>query len=149
MKFCKTVLALFLGYVSISQVNAEALTPPLKARINSEVFKNVIHRRDQELLKIFSKMSLIPAHGEEAEGEFRLDNLRASITAKDGIVYDDFDFELHVEKDYFGAESSELQYSGTGSVEGKEFTFKGPIEMFKLRYALKDEYNAKLGFDQL
>jgi hypothetical protein len=37
MKFYKTVLSLFLGYVSISQVAGD-LTPPLKARINSEVF---------------------------------------------------------------------------------------------------------------
>jgi len=62
-------------------------------------------------------MSLTPAHGETA-GENRLDNLRASLKVRDGIVHDDFDFDLHVEKDYFGAETSELQYEGTGSVDG-------------------------------
>lgn len=46
MKYYKAILSLFLGYVSISQVDANALTPPLKARVNAEVFKNVIHRRD-------------------------------------------------------------------------------------------------------
>jgi hypothetical protein len=107
MKYYKAILSLFLGYVSISQVSADVLTPPLKARINSELFKNTIHRRDQELLNVFSKMSLTPSHGEVA-GETRLENLRASLIARDGINHADFDFDLHVEKDYFGAESSEL-----------------------------------------
>jgi hypothetical protein len=62
----------------------------------------VIHRRDQELLKVFSKLSLTSGHGEVA-GETRLENLRASIVTQDGINFDDFDFELHQEKDYFGA----------------------------------------------
>ena len=142
MKFYKTILSLFLGYVSISQVDAGELTPPLKMRLNSEVFKNVIHRRDQELLKNFDRMSLVPSHGEEAATKHSLSNLRASILVRDGVSHDDFDFDLHVEKDYFGAESSELQYEGTGTADGKEFTFKGPIDMLKLKYALKDEFNA-------
>ena len=142
MKFYKTILSLLLGYVSISQVNAGELTPPLKLRLNSEVFKNVIHRRDQELLKIFNRMSLVPSHGEQASEKHTLSNLRASILVRDGISHDDFDFDLHVQKDYFGAQSSELQYEGTGTAAGKEFTFKGPIDMLRLKYALKDEFNS-------
>jgi hypothetical protein len=40
-------------------------------------------------------MSLTPGHGEEAS-ETRLENLRASLVVKDGIVHDDFDFDLHI-----------------------------------------------------
>jgi len=106
MKY-STILSLFLGYVSITQISADVATPPLKTRINSEVFKRVIHRRDQEMLKVFADMSLVPGHGEPVT-ENRLSDLRASLTARDGIAHDDLDFELHVENDYFGAESSEL-----------------------------------------
>jgi hypothetical protein len=141
-----TILSLFLGYVSITQVSAEPATPPLKARINSEVFKRVIHKRDQEMLKVFADMSLTPGHG-EAVTENRLGDLRASLTARDGIAHEDLDFELHVESDYFGAESSELQYEGTGTVGGEAFSFKGPVELLKLQYALGDTYNADLGFE--
>jgi hypothetical protein len=112
-----TILSLFLGYVSIAQVAADVATPPLKTRINSEVLFRVIHRRDQEMLKVFADMSLAPGHGESVT-ENRLGDLRASLTARDGINHDDLDFELHVEQDYFGAESSELQYEGTGTVDG-------------------------------
>jgi hypothetical protein len=40
-------------------------------------------------------MSLTPAHGEEAGGT-RLEDLRASLKVKDGVVHDDFDFDLHI-----------------------------------------------------
>lgn len=53
-------------------------------------------------------MSLTPGHGEVAQEENRLDNLRASINVRDGMNHDDLDFDLHLEKEYFGAESSEL-----------------------------------------
>ena len=109
MNYYKTIISLFLGYVSISQVSAEALTPPLKARFNSEVFKKVINRRDQEMLKVFNDMPLNLGHGEEvtAAGS-RLSGLRASLTARDGINHDDLDFDIHLEKEFFGAQSSEL-----------------------------------------
>ena len=148
MKFYKTILSLFLGYVSISQVSAESLTPPLKLRINSEVLRNVIHRRDQELLRMLTDISLTPGSGEEAS-QNRLDDLKASIVVQDGIKHDDFDLDLHMDKDYFGAETSQLQYKGSGSLFGKEFTFSGPVELMKLKYALKDKHNPQLGFDQL
>jgi hypothetical protein len=90
----------------------------------------------------------MPTPGEDAD-ENSLENLSASLTVKDGIKHDDFDFELHVEKEYFGAESTELQYEGSGSAGGKDFTFKGPVDLFRLKYALKDKFNDKLGFDQL
>ena len=63
MNYYKAVLSLFLGYVSISQVSADLAKAPLKARVNSEMFERVFHKRDQELLRIFSDMRLTPGHG--------------------------------------------------------------------------------------
>lgn len=69
------------------------------------------------MLNVFKNMSLTPGHGEESN-ENRLENLRVSIVPKDGINFDDLDFDLHIEKNNFGAESTELQYKGSGTVDG-------------------------------
>ena len=102
MNYYKTVLSLFLGYVSVAEVSAELAKAPFKARLNHEVFASVFHKRDQEILRVFSDLSLTPGHGEEV-AENRLSGLSASIKAKDGLKHEDLDFELHLEKDFFGA----------------------------------------------
>ena len=63
------------------------------------------------------------------------------IAAADGDVaagdtVEDFDFDLHLEADYMGAESSKLVYEGAGKYNGADFTFSGPISMLKLQYGL-------------
>ena len=58
--------------------------------------------------------------------------MSASLKPKVGIQLDDLDLELHLEKEYLGAQSVELQYEGKGKYDDKEFTFKGPVDMFKL-----------------
>ena len=97
-----TVLSLFLGYVSVSQVAAGSTTPPLKARLNAEVFEKVFHKRDQEILKVFKDIKLTPGHGEVVQAT-RLGKMSASLVPKDGVNFDDLDFELHLQKEYFGA----------------------------------------------
>jgi len=76
-------------------------------------------------------MRLTPGHGEEVTAS-KLTGMSASLKPKDGIAHDDLDLELHLEKDFFGAQSAELQYEGTGKYDDKDFTFKGPVDMFKL-----------------
>jgi hypothetical protein len=142
-----TVLSLFLGYVSVSQVAAGTATPPVRARLNAEVFERVFHKRDQEILKVFSNMKLTPGHGEAVKAN-RLENLSASLAPKDGVNFDDLDFELHLQKDFFGAQSSELQYQGTGEVAGAKFSFSGPVDMFRLKYTMSRKFSEQLNFEQ-
>ena len=109
----------------------------------------MFHKRDQEVLRLFRDVSLTPDHGEVVPSNNRVSGLSASVKAKDGIKHDDLDFELHLEKEFFGAQSKELQYEGSGQADGEDFTFKGPVDLMKLQYSLTDQLNEELNFDQL
>ena len=54
--------------------------------------------RDQEIFKLFKDV-------EQTEGLQHLSQLKYSILPKDEINFDDFDFNLKISKEYFGAES--------------------------------------------
>ena len=41
-----------------------------------------------------------------------------------------------------------MKYVGKGVYNGSEFTFSGPINMFKISYGLDSHHNADAGFDQ-
>jgi hypothetical protein len=57
----------------------------------------------------------------------------ASIEPKDGVNKDDLDFDLHLQKDYLGVQSTQLLYRGKGKlVNDTIFKFSGPINMMKL-----------------
>jgi len=62
---------------------------------------------------------------------------------------DDFDFDLHLESDYLGGETKDLVIEGSGVHSDGAFTFKGPVSLVKLRFALENKQNAEMGFDQL
>lgn len=118
----------FNGF-QITGVSAEAVQSPLRARFNKDVLTNLVHKRDQEILGVFKDKDI----SNDASG-FPL--LRASIVPKAGIEHDDFDFDLHISKEYLGFESDKLQYKGSGVFDGKAFEFSGPIVLMKLRLEL-------------
>ncbi len=63
---------------------------------------------------------------------------------------DDMDFELHLKKDYMGAETTEIMYEGSGRLNDEtDFTFKGPVKLWKLKYILKDEYQEEFKIDTM
>jgi len=80
------------------------------------------------------------------EGDAKFADVTASVLPADGASEADFDFDLHVEKDYLGAESSKLAYEGKGTYDGVAFTFSGPVAMLKLQYALGDKWNSEMNF---
>lgn len=54
-------------------------------------------------------------------------NLEASIVPQAGELKD-FDFDLNLsDPTDIGAESTKLQYTGSGQFDGADFTFSGPI----------------------
>jgi hypothetical protein len=66
---------------------------------------------------------------------------------KDGIDFDDFDFNLKISKEYFGAESSDVQVTGSAKLlTGEDISFKAPVKLVKLRYELGEKYNHELKF---
>jgi hypothetical protein len=63
-----------------------------------------------------------------------------------GIDVADFDFDLHVEADYLGAETDKLTYEGSGKFNGEEFKFSGPVSLFKLQYKLGEKFNTDMNY---
>ena len=80
-------------------------------------------------------------------GNDKFTDLSASIIPATEIKFDDFDFDLHLEKDYMGAESNKLIYQGSGKYDGADFTFSGPVDMLKLQYGLGKKFNAEMKYD--
>lgn len=60
----------------------------------------------------------------------------------------DFDFQLNLsDQNDIGAESSKLQFSGKGQHDGVDFTFSGPISLFKVQYELSIKENLDLKYN--
>ena len=80
----------------------------------------------------------------ESDGKFG--DVTMSVVPANGASLEDFDFDLHVEAEYLGAETSKLAYEGKGTYDGVAFTFSGPVTEFKLQYALGEKWNAEMNF---
>jgi hypothetical protein len=140
----KTLLALVYGIVVLptSTVEAAPAQAPIQARVNLPLLNSIFHKRDQVVLNVLKEMSLV---SEDVTGT-KFDDVVASVVPKKGVAADSFDFDLHVEEDYLGAESKELTFEGKGSYGGAAFTFSGPVALLKLQYALGEKWNAEMSF---
>ena len=98
----KTFLALTLGVVMVTRIEAAPTQAPLQGRINTELISTVFHKRDQEILNVLKNMQIA--------GDSKFTDVTATIVPISSIKFADFDFDLHMEKDYMGAESSKLVY---------------------------------------
>lgn len=135
----KTLLALTLGVVMVTRIEAAPVQSPFQGRINTDLLRTVFHKRDQEVLNVVKDMKFI------SNAQFT--DVTASIIPAKDINFDDFDFDLHLQKDYMGAESKKLVYEGAGKYNGADFTFSGPVNMLKLQYGLGKKYNAEMKYD--
>ena len=143
MKFI-TLYALVYGLAGLTRVDAKAVQNPVRARVNTEVIAQIFHKRDQEAVNVFQDQDLMTEGEESAFSE-----LTASIKPVDTIPFDDFDFDLHIEKEYMGAESDKLVYHGAGKKGESAFTFSGPIPLLKLQYDLGNKFNTEMNYDSL
>lgn len=114
MKFY-TLLAL-VGVLTRSPVKAEESQEPLKIRVNTDIISKVFHNRDELALQLLKSKELIP-EGDDASFQ----SLIATLKPIDGIENHEFDFDLHMSKEYLGGESSKLQVVGSGVYNGQNF----------------------------
>jgi hypothetical protein len=80
-------------------------------------------------------------------GNDKFTDVTAKIVPAKEINFADFDFDLHLEKEYMGAESAKLVYEGAGKFNGADFTFSGPVNMLKLQYGLGTKWNAEMKYE--
>ena len=52
----KTFLALTLGVVMVTRIEAAPTQSPLQSRLNTQLISNVFHKRDQEILNVLKNM---------------------------------------------------------------------------------------------
>jgi len=83
----------------------------------------------------------------ESSGDFS--DVTASMVPKDDIQFDDFDFDLIMTKEDFGAASDKLQVKGSGKFKGEAFDFTLPINNLKVKYSLGEKYNHDMKFNSL
>jgi hypothetical protein len=95
----RTFLALTMGIIMVTRVEAAPTQSPLQVRLNTELVAGVFHKRDQEILNVLNNMTL----GEDSK---LFSNVSASIMPAEDIKFADFDFDLHMETQYMGAEST-------------------------------------------
>lgn len=90
----------------VTRIEAAPTQAPFQGRINTELIASVFHKRDQEILNVFKNMQIA--------GDSKFTDVTATIVPAKDIMFADFDFDLHIEKDYMGAESTKLFYEGKG-----------------------------------
>jgi len=73
-------------------------------------------------------------------------DLTVSLVPKSGKAKD-FNFDLHLSKEDFGASSNKLMFRGAGQINGEKFKFDSLISQFKLQYTLST-VNYKLDFQE-
>jgi len=56
---------------------------------------------------------------------------------------------LSIEKENVGAKSTNLAYSGSGKLNGEDFTFSGPIKHMNMFYSLGTKFNHDHNYDSL
>jgi hypothetical protein len=134
------IAALIFGVFSLTRAEevqkAEELisTPPLKFRFNTQLVEKFFHARDQEILKAFVDVPI------EVEEDSKLQDMTITLSPTSGEVKD-FDLDLSIALDNFGASSNNIAFSGKASLEGNEFNFSGPIANVNMKYALGEKYN--------
>ena len=130
--------------------------PQLQIKLNTELLKKVVRNRDQETLRLFQGRSLQPPSifevneetGEVSEiAQNYADSKFAEVVASIEQPEGDFDFDLNMSKEDFGAESKKLRYTGAGKYAGTGFEFSGSIEHIKLQYHLGTKFNKELEYD--
>lgn len=89
----------------------------------------------------------------DEKGGSMVSDMEVSLVPKDGINFDDFDFNLSFdEKDFIGMESKDIRFKGIGHLrtghgndtKKEEFQIEGPIDDFKFEYEIGDNGTSKV-----
>lgn len=77
-----------------------------------------------------------------------LEEIKFSIEPIDGVEVDDFNLDVHISSEYFGAETDKVQTTGTAVLkDGSEIAFKAPFPLLKLKYVLGKKFNSDFNFE--
>lgn len=76
----RTFLALTMGIVMVTRIEAAPTQAPFQARVNTELISSVFHKRDQEILNVLKDMQL----NMSIDGDSKFTDVSATIVpAKD------------------------------------------------------------------
>ena len=90
-------------FIALTRVDAKATEAPLKFNLNADIIRKSFHSRDQEALMAISETPLTP----QVDSPFS--DLTVSLVPKSGKAKD-FNFDLHLSKEDFGASSNKLMF---------------------------------------
>ena len=80
-----------------------------------------------------------------------MDNFKAirySLRSADGVKQEDFDFDVHISKEYFGAESKQVHCDGIATLkDDTEIEFDMPVDLVKIQYELQKKFNHEYNFE--
>ena len=140
----KTLLAsglLICGLTCVRSVGAGSTQSPLKFRINKKAITRIINLRDQDVFKVFENVEL-------NEG---LENAQSiTFSLQPSGVPEDFNLDIHMEKEYLGAETDKATINGVATLQdGTEVPFTAAVPLIKLQYAQGTKYSTDYKIDQL
>ena len=76
------------------------------------------------------------------------ENINFSLRPVDGLAQDDFDFDVKISKEYFGAESTQVVCDGEATKKnGDKVKFTVPLNMVKIQYELQKKFNHEYNFE--
>jgi hypothetical protein len=136
--------------LSFSLFDLAVSTPsdsPLKIKINSDLIKTVIHKRDEEFLDLFKDMSLGDFNLDvlEESEELRLKQMNVSFLPMQGEMHEYDHYVSLNQDDFIGIECRNLKFKGTGvlyhgdvKLNGESFEYEGPVDKLRLTFEFRD-----------
>lgn len=144
MNYLKTLLLLGVSICGLSLVHAEPSQSPLRGRVNHNVIKRIVALRDQEIFNVFKNQAI---DNDKVDME-NFEQIVFSLKPAEGINFDDFDFDLKISKEYFGAESTQVVCEGEATKKnGDKVKFNVPVKLVKIQYELQKKFNHEYNFE--
>ena len=109
-------LGKLLGFLLLLFTASQAgkmLHNPLRVRVNSDLIKNVFHKKDQDLLNLVKNLEI----ADHTLSDFSIKGLQVSFEPAGG-EHDEFNYHLSLDKSKFlGLQSESMKVRGSGKVE--------------------------------
>lgn len=107
--------------------------------MNSDVLRTLFHKGDQRMLEAFTDLTL--SLTEKSETCPELDSAKFSLTTREGIEIDTYDFKLSMDE-WLGFEATDLRLIGTAKLgDDRETKFTAPVDLFKMEAEFIPEDN--------
>lgn len=105
-------------------------------------------------MNVFANISLgyVDLSGDSTDKGSMVSEMEVSLHPREGINFDDFDFNLSFdESDFIGMESKDIVFKGKGTLrvgtgedtKKEEFQIEGPIDEFKFEYEIGENGTSK------